>query len=66
MEGYIGGIKTGGKKKKLYTVMTVYGNNTAVQMLARIKDISYLVKLRGCLRGEESMKICDQQMKRRA
>ena len=55
-EGYISGIRIGAKKKKQYTVMTVYGNNTSVEIFARIKDTSYLVKLTGCLKEEESMR----------
>ena len=56
MAGYIGGIKTGAKKKKQYTAMTVYGNNTSVGILALIKDTSYLVNPTGCLKEEESMR----------
>ena len=56
MEGHIGGVKMGMKKKKQYTVMTVYGNNTAIQMMARIRNTSYLVRLTESLKEEETMK----------
>ena len=55
-DGYISGIKIGATKKKQYTAMTVYGNNTSVGIFARIQDTSYLVKLTGCLKEEESMR----------
>ena len=56
MEGHIGGVKMGMKKKKQYTAMTVYGNNTAIRMMARIRNTSYLVKLTESLKEEETMR----------
>ena len=36
--------------------MTVYGNNTAIQMMAKIRNTPYLVRLTESLKEEETMR----------
>ena len=56
MEGHISGVKVGMGEKKRNTVVTIYGNNTAPESFAKIKDLSLMMQLMGTLKEEESMK----------
>ena len=44
VEGIIRGIRISAKQKKRNTVMTAYGNNTAIPSFAKIKELSMMMR----------------------